>query len=188
MSEKTNKPPLYFICLIPPTVVKTEVKKIKKELQTNFGVNHALKLEAHITIQIPFRMPDYKEDILIKKLLNFADSHKTISAELDGFGRFAKNVIFINVIPHEPFIKIHAEIQDLMLNFLELKSHEISTKIHPHITLATRDLKRSHFPEIWEFIQKKEFNTKTEFRKMQLLKHNGKVWESVKSFNLVDSI
>ena len=182
MSSNNIKHPLYFIALIPPTKIIQEVDAIKKQLKNEFGIKHALKLEAHITLQIPFRMPESKEAILIKKLQKFSGDHNSINTQLDGFGRFAKNVIFIKVLDHDPFIKLHAELQELMLNFIELKSHEISSKIHPHITLATRDLKRSHFPEIWDNFQDRKYSTSVEFNKMQLLKHNGKIWIPIYSF------
>ncbi len=186
MSSNNTKHPLYFIALIPPAKIIQEVDVIKNQLKNKFGVNHALKLEAHITLQIPFRMAESKEVVLTKKLQNFAAKHQIITTELEGFGRFAKNVIFIQVKDHEPFIKLHADLQDLMLSFIDLKSHEISSKIHPHVTLATRDLKRSHFPEIWDYFKDKEYSSSVTFQKLYLLKHNGKTWEALKAFNLND--
>ncbi|MCH4824251.1 2'-5' RNA ligase family protein [Gramella lutea] len=184
MSSNKNKNPLYFIALIPPADIRKEVENLKKEINRKFGLIHALKLEAHITLQIPFRMKESKENILVKKIQKFSVNHHSINTRLDGFGRFAKNVVFIEVFDHDPFIKLHAELQEFMLNFIELKSHEISSKIHPHITLATRDLKRSHFPEIWEYIQEKKYSTSVKFEIIRLLKHNGKVWIPVQNFTL----
>ena len=184
MTLKDLRPPLYFIALTLPSQISKEVEAIKKELRKEFSVKHALKLEAHVTLQIPFRMPETKEKILIKKLGNFANKHKSFSTELDGFGRFAKNVIFIKIKDHDPFIQLHQDLQEMMLNFLDLKSHEISSKIHPHITLATRDLKRSHFPEIWEYFKGKEYIAPVEFKTIELLKHNGKVWTPRNTFKL----
>ena len=182
MDSKNLRPPLYFIAISPPAKIRKDVEKIKKELKNEFGIQHALKLPAHITLQIPFRMPENREGILIKKLQKFTGERTSFTSELDGFGRFAKNVIFVNILDHSPYIKLHRELQDLILNFIDLKSHEISSKIHPHITVATRDLKRSHFPEVWDYFKAKDISETFIIEHLQLLKHNGETWDVIKKF------
>ena len=181
-----SRDPLYFIALMPPSTIRKEVETIKKEIKSKYGIQHALKLPAHITLQIPFRMSDKKEPILIRKLQNFFHNQQSWKTELEGFGKFAKRVIFIQIKEHEPYEKLHQELQEFMLKFLDLKSHEISTRIHPHITIATRDLKRSHFPEIWEDFEGRTFNATFKCEHILLLKHNGKTWDQLKSFSLAN--
>ncbi|WP_026934799.1 2'-5' RNA ligase family protein [Christiangramia echinicola] len=182
MDTKNLRPPLYFIAISPPANIVKSVESIKKELKNEFGVKHALKLDAHITVQIPFRMPESKEGILINKLQQFTEEQHTFTTRLDGFAKFAKNVIFIKVLDHEPYIKLHKELQEFMLKFNDLKSHEISSKIYPHLTLATRDLKRGHFPEIWDHFIGKNFSETFIVENLQLLKHNGQTWDIIKRF------
>ncbi|MBT8295355.1 MAG: 2'-5' RNA ligase family protein [Gramella sp.] len=184
MSTINSKPPLYFIAMYPPSHIRKEIEVIKKDLKDRFRTKHALKLPAHITLQIPFRMPVNKEKILLNKLERFLKEHPAFHTDLEGFGRFAKNVIFIKVVDHEPYIHLYEELQQFMLDFLDLKSHEISSKIHPHITLATRDLKRSHFPKIWEYFQDREYSNSFLAEKIQVLKHNGQNWDILKSLSL----
>ncbi|WP_166435181.1 2'-5' RNA ligase family protein [Christiangramia sabulilitoris] len=184
MNITVTKHPLYFIAINPSEEINSRVESIKLDLKNKFGVQHALKLDAHITLQIPFRMPVGNEEILVEILTEFSGEHHSFISELDGFGRFAKNVVFIKIKDHEPYIKLHAELQNVMLNFLDLKSHEISSKIHPHITLATRDLKRSHFPQIWEYFNDKDLSLSFSAKDIQLLRHNGKYWTSLYNFSL----
>ena len=179
-----SKNPLYFITLMPSPDIQKEVKKIKKEIRLKYGLKHALKLPAHITLQIPFRMPENKETALSNKLENFCKKYNSWETELENFGKFDKRVLFIKVLNHKPFIKLHSDLQDLMLSFIDLQSHEMSSKIHPHITIATRDLKRSHFPEIWEDFKDRNYSTSFMCEKIFLLKHNDKSWDFIKSFGL----
>lgn len=184
MSTLNSKPPLYFIAMYPPSNIRSDIEVIKEELKDRFGIKYALKLPAHITLQIPFRMAVKKEKTLINKLDRFLNERPAFHTDLEGFGRFAKKVVFIKVVDHHPYIRLHEDLQQLMLDFIVLKSHEISTKIHPHITLATRDLKRSHFPEIWEYFQDRDFYNSFLAARIQLLKHNGKNWDILKTFFL----
>ena len=173
---------------MPKGKIEKKIENLKNDIKNRFGLKHALKLPAHITLQIPFRMQVDMEDVLVKKLQNFTEERKSFTTKLDGFGRFAKNVIFVNVVDHDPYIKLHEELQEFMLNFIDLKSHEISSKIHPHITLATRDLKRGHFPGIWDHFKKKEFSETFRAEHLHLLKHNGETWDVIGKFQLGSKI
>lgn len=183
MSEHP-KNPLYFIALMPPATIRTEIEAFKKEIREKYNIKHALKLPAHVTLQIPFRMPENKEEILIKKIRKFASENKDFETELEGFGKFSKQVIFIKIKDHEPYIQLHEKLQNLMLDFLNLKSHEISSKIHPHITVATRDLKRSNFPGVWNDFKDREYSTSFKTDYLYILKHNGKTWDIFRKFQL----
>lgn len=185
---ESEKNPLYFIAIMPPASVRAEIEHFKKEIKENFGIKHALKLPAHITLQIPFRMHERKEDILFKKLEKFSRQHEIFQTELEDFGKFSKNVIFINVKNHEPFIFLYEKLKEIMLNFLNLKSHEISSKIHPHITIATRDLKRSNFPKVWNEFKDRNYTAAFKVDALYLLKHNGKTWDICRKFRLGNKI
>lgn len=178
------KNPLYFITLMPPASIRTEIEAFKKEIREKHNIKHALKLPAHITLQIPFRMPERKEDILVKKIKKFSAENKAFETVLDGFGKFSKQVIFIKIKNHVPYIELHEKLQSLMLNFLDLKRHEISSKIHPHITIATRDLKRSNFPAVWNDFKDREYSASFKAEHLYILKHNGNTWDIFRKFKL----
>ena len=179
-----SKDPLYFIALMPPARIRNEIENFKKEIKAKFGIQHALKLPAHITLQIPFRMSDNQAKILMKKLEKFCHENVAFETTLDGFGKFGKQVIFIKVKDHKPYFLLFEDLQKLILNFIDLKKHEIASKIHPHITIATRDLKRSAFPEIWDEFKNRDYNNSYQIKDLYLLKHNGKTWDVVRKFEL----
>lgn len=180
MTSEKKSLNLYFIALVPPAEIREEVEGFKKEIEAKHHIKHALKLPAHITLQIPFRMPEDKENILTEKLQKFCDRNKVFQTELEGFDRFSKQVIFIKIKEHQPFILLYEKLQKMMLDFLHLKSHEIASNIHPHITIATRDLKRSDFPKVWSEFKERDYKTSFRMEKLYLLKHNGKTWDIIR--------
>ncbi len=183
MSVKTRNP-LYFIALMPPESIRKEVETFKKEIKAKHGIKHALKLPAHITLQIPFRISESELKILIERLDDFCLNHKAFLTKLNGFGRFSKQVIFIKVEEHEPYLTLHEELQQLILNFIDLKKHEIASKMHPHLTIATRDLKRTEFPAVWEDFKNRNYTASFLAQEISLFKHDGKNWKVIKKFSL----
>ncbi|MDR5589818.1 2'-5' RNA ligase family protein [Christiangramia sp. SM2212] len=177
-----HKNPLYFIAILPNPEITSEIREFKEMIRDRFDVKHALKLPAHITLQIPFRVPEERETELIEILEIFAKNLNAFKVEIDGFGRFSKKVIFANISDHKEFIRIHAELQEVVNSFIELKNHEKSSKIHPHLTIAVRDLKRTTFPAVWANFENREYSNSFDAKFMVLLKHNGKTWDVIKEF------
>ena len=56
---------------------------------------------------------------------------------------------------------------------------------HPHITIATRDLRKSAFAEAWPQVADQSFEQTFTANGTGLLRHNGHVWEVIHtaSFN-----
>jgi 2'-5' RNA ligase len=175
--------PLYFIAVIPEAGLCQQVRKIKEELRDTYGISHALKLPAHVTLQIPFRMEPQKEEFLYGILSGFAARHATFQVELDGFGAFKPRVIYLKIKEHEPFHHLHKDLQPLLREEFDLQEHEFTQKIHPHVTVATRDLKNATFKEVWPDLKDREFKAEFLVDKIYLLKHNGKTWDVLQEFN-----
>lgn len=180
--NQTEKHPLYFLAILPPSEIRNEIRSFKETIEKKHGVKHALKLPAHITLQIPFRISKEQEVQLVRELTSFSYKIDPFKVELDGFGHFSKNVIFVKICKHEAFIKLHSELQEMITSFIDLKSHEISSKIHPHLTIAVRDLKRSNFLPIWKDFENREYKNSFMAKTLVLLKHNGKTWDIREEF------
>lgn len=174
--------PLYFIALIAPAPVRKEIENLKKEVKEKYKAKHALKLPAHITLQIPFRMEEKKESLLLKKLEKFAASQPTFEVKLNGFGKFSRNVIFVKLEDHKPVVELYEDLQELIQKQLELKEHEKTSKIHPHLTIASRDLSRQQFPQAWNDFKDREYSAAFTADSLALLKHNGKTWDIYRKF------
>lgn len=86
---------LYFIALIPPSEVEGRIHSLKQEMSRRFGASKALRLPAHITVQIPFWFREQEELSLLQILENFAQEMQPFKVELSGFGSFPPRVLFV---------------------------------------------------------------------------------------------
>ncbi|WP_089377264.1 2'-5' RNA ligase family protein [Lutibacter flavus] len=173
---------LYYIGLLPHFKLRKEVKVLKEELMVHFNTKSALKSPAHITLQKPFKFSKIKEHFLIETLKHFAEQQNQFNINLNGFGCFSRRVIFIDVTNHKPVLSIHAELKKLLFHELEFKENEISSKIYPHITIATRDLSKENFDKAWPLFEFRKFKASFLVNSLFLLKHNGKFWDIYKEF------
>lgn len=172
----------YFIAIIPPETLREQILSLKLEIAEKYGAKHALKLPAHITLQIPFRIPDEDESRLVELLKDFASKQQPFRIEISGFNKFSNRVIFAEVETKQPVIELFEKLQKILENHLELKDHEKAQKIHPHFTLASRDLDHRIFPHVWSDFKDREFQESFQAKSFFLLKHNGKSWDVFREF------
>lgn len=182
MPGNESKKYLYFIALIAPARVRKDLENFKKEIKQKFGAKNALKLPAHITLQIPFRMEEKREASLIQKLQKFSEKQDIFNIDLLGFGKFSRNVIFVKLKKHEPVNELYTELQKMLSHKLELKENEKATRFHPHLTIASRDLLRKDFPEAWASFKNRKYEASFTADRICLMKHNGKTWDIYRSF------
>lgn len=175
---------LYFIAILPPEDIQEEIRKIKLEIKQEFGVEHALKLPAHFTLQIPFRREENEEDQLLKNLQEFSKKQRSFHARLKDFDHFSNRVIFIPVEEPLPFKRLHKILQKELLKIHDFTENEFALKIYPHITLATRDLHRGDFPMVWDHFRDRNYSGQFEAKDLVLFKHNGKTWDIYRHFGL----
>lgn len=174
---------LYFIALIPDAPLREKIRSIKESIKEKYKAKHALKLPAHITIQIPFKLASEEEEKLIKILENFAEMQERFKVELSGFGAFPPRVLFIKIKEHRPIKNLHHTLQELLSKNFYLQEREKTKEIYPHITLATRDLSKENFSIAWAAVKEKEFNETFLAKSLSLLKHNGKTWDILEEFS-----
>lgn len=168
---------LYFIALIPSEKIKFEIRSFKEEIKEKYGVKHALKLPAHITLQKPFKMVDAREQELITVLKNFSEGFEPFGVEISGFGRFDQRAVFVEVQTKESVKGLFELLQQVVLPFVGLKDRQ--NGIHPHLTVATRDLNRDNFVKVWQDLKERKYAASFEASGLHLLKHNGKTWDTL---------
>jgi len=173
---------LYLIALIPHIELREQIKALKTELKERFHAKHALKSPAHITLQMPFKTSNKDEPYLIKTLQEFAANQDAFQVELSGFGCFSPRVIFVKAIEHDPIISLHAKLKKVLIEGMAFEEHIISQDIHPHMTIATRDLSVGNFKAAWGGFKKREFEASYLNKSLFLLKHNGKFWDIYREF------
>jgi len=176
------KSPLYFIALLPPPHISEQITIWKNEMASKYGARHALKSPPHITLQMPFRRPNDEESIMIQKLESFASQQSGMDIWLSGFGCFSPRVLYVDIANPEPIIQKFNDLRKFLKEEMNFSKKDLSGKFHPHITLATRDLKKEDFPAAWSGFKSREYETEFQSRGITLLKHNGKLWEVFQTF------
>ena len=177
-----NQTNLYFIALIPHQELREQIKALKEEMKERFNAARALRSPAHITLQMPFRRSEEDEPYLIDTLQEFAVGQKKFMVKLSGFDCFSPRVIFVKVIEHEPIIAVHAQLKQFLTDKMDFKEKVITQYIHPHMTLASRDLSVAAFHSAWQEFERREFEASFISRSLFLLKHNGNFWEIYREF------
>ncbi|GGD50704.1 2'-5' RNA ligase family protein [Muriicola marianensis] len=174
---------LYLIALLPPELLREQIRVIKEEMKDRYGSAHALKSPAHITLQPPFRMLSQEEGLLTSVLNRFAGSQAPLPVELKGFDCFPPSVLFIRIEDHGPILELWMQLQAelALLSSLGIKGDE--HRFHPHMTIATRDLKKQAFLRAWAEFKDRPFKASFEVHSIFLLKHNGQFWDILREFN-----
>lgn len=173
---------LYFIALIPHHELREEIRALKEELKERFNVKHALKSPAHITLHMPFKRSSEDEPHIIHTLEYFASRQHSFSIALSGFGCFSSRVIFVRVENHQSITHLHAQLNEALINQMGFNKNAIKPEVHPHLTIATRDLYKAAFKEAWPEFQKREFKASFTAKSIFLLKHNGRHWDIYREF------
>ena len=180
MSGQKN---LYFIAIVPNLNVRGLIKALKEEMKGRFNAKHALKSPAHITLQMPFKRSQDFEVTLVNTLKAFANQQQAFLTELSGFGCFSPKVLFVKVNDHKPIEIMCRHLKKALSDTLDFKADKITSKFHPHMTIATRDLSKSEFNKAWPEYEKRKFSSSFCANGISLLKHNGKHWEIHREFS-----
>ncbi len=177
----------YFIAIVPEGDVQQEATAIKHELLIHFNLKYALKSPAHITLKMPFRWNEKKEEVLIHKLEEFFKSYIPFDLDFAGVGRFGKRVIFIKVISSDTLLSL----QSSLAKFCKTKLNQITelsdSAYHPHMTLAFKDLKEARFKEYYDFLKPLKFEKSISVQKIVLLKRIERRWEIFHALKLKKS-
>ena len=173
---------LYLIALLPAEDLRAEVRELKLEMQRRYGSGHALKSPAHITLQMPFRLDEQQENALCDLLRHFAAGQTPFSTMLDGFDCFSPRVIFLLITDHEPLFPLQVALKKALIESGIIPEPPRAFPFHPHMTIATRDLKPETFEKAWPEYRERSFRAKIHIQSFFLLKHNGRHWEIFREF------
>lgn len=167
---------MYFLALLPPPGIQRDIRSFKLEMKDRFHTKNALRLPAHITLQIPFRIPMEEEGLLQRRLAGVARGTIPFEVRLFGFGCFKPGVIFVNISNPEPIVELHRRISFGIKGIEGLITKENELRIHPHINIASRDLTKKNFDTAWKEFREREFFADFLADHFCLFRHNGKTW------------
>lgn len=138
-----------------------------------------LKSPAHITLVAPFWMEEEREQKLIGDIDQLSSGLHSFIVSTNHFSAFKPRTIFVAVAPNEQL----NELKKATDHFFQSNSfYNIKTDtrpFHPHITIATRDLFKKSFFEIWPWFAERKFVEEWKAEGISLLKHNKKNWDVV---------
>ena len=173
---------LYFIAILPPESVSEEIQQLKREMQAVYGAGHALKSPAHITLQMPFRQREENEPAMESALQTFAERELGFTIRLNNFDCFPPRVIFVKIAEHRPLVQVRLRLLPILSKITGLTGSTLKQPFHPHLTIATRDLREEVFPLAWKDFSGRAYSATFQAVGIALLKHNGKFWEVQKEF------
>lgn len=151
-------------------------------MQKYFNAEHALKSPAHITLQRPFRCDLREEESVCSMLSNFAAQQSSFDVQLSNYDHFGNSTLFIKVVDHAPIAELHNRLKACLRNELSFPEKGLNPNLHPHMTIATRDLEPGYFENAWDFFQSRQFSASFRVKSLFLLKHDGKVWDILEEF------
>jgi len=170
---------MYFVAVVLPEELNQKVLKYKNIMLEKYNCKVGLKSPAHITITAPFWMDDEKEQQLLSDIDSISQRFQPFTIETNNFSAFKPRTIFVEVKHNDKLGPLKKCADDFFRNnsFYNIKIDE--RPFHPHITIATRDLSKKDFFEIWPWFEEKKFLEKWIAESLCVLRHNTKTWDVI---------
>ena len=170
---------MYYVAIVCPAEVDEKVAHCKQWMKEQYSCAVALKSPAHITIIPPFWLENSREAELQKALESFISDMDETEIQLEGFSHFGKKALFIRVKENPALdeIKMQTEIHFIQSFGAIIKVDD--RPFHPHITIATRDLKPSDFVKAWQHFSNKAFHSSFRTKTISLFKLDSGKWNVI---------
>jgi 2'-5' RNA ligase len=169
----------YFIGLLPPPALETSLHQVKADLKANFEVKYALQSPSHLTLKMPFRYKEAKEQELATRLTSLLLEQESFSLQLKGIGQFGRRNIHHQLVRSGPLLELQTKLRGFCKRYLHLVEELSDRNFQPHITLAYKDLKEENFEEVLAFAKKNAINADFLVNRAYLLKNVEGRWKVV---------
>jgi 2'-5' RNA ligase len=170
---------MYFIAIVLPPELDTEIKKYKAWMLEQFGCKVGSKSPAHITLVPPYWMDISLETSLLSDLYILAKDVEPFTITTLNFSSFKQRTLFIDVFVTTALKDVKSTTDSFFKERPQYKIKEEKRPYHPHITIATRDLSKKDFYEAWEHFKDTQFNKVFTASGLSLLRHNGMAWDVI---------
>ena len=174
----------YYLAIVPSGDIQEKATQLKYEVRERFNAKYALKSPAHVTLKMPFRWNESKEDKLKMKLSQFFKEQQPFQLVFKGIGRFGRRVIYIRVEQQPLLLELQDRLSQFCKRELKLIQEFSDTSYHPHMTLTHKDLKDSLFDDCLAYLKEKGFYEGVEVGEIALLKRGEKKWAVIAYFQL----
>jgi 2'-5' RNA ligase len=172
----------YFLAIVIPPPLFEKVEGVKQKLFEQHGLKGALRSPAHITLHRPFEWKEEKENVLIERLNTFNFS-SVFNIELNNFSFFEPRVVYVDVVPNNDLLELHNALKTHAKKELKLLNEVNDMRgYHPHVTVASRDLKKPLFYGLKNFFENEKLSGTFSCCNFSLLKLEKK-WEVLRTFS-----
>jgi len=169
----------YFIGLLLPPAFESQFNKLKQGIAAQFQVKYALQSPAHLTLKMPFRYKEAKERELELRLTTLLETQASFQLQLAGIGHFGRRNIHHQLVPSSSLFELQKELRGFCKRYLHLVEELSDRNFQPHLTLAYKDLKDSHFEDVLAFAKKHTVNADFLVDRAYLLKNVEGRWKVV---------
>jgi 2'-5' RNA ligase len=170
---------LYFVGLLPPQDIQSEITRIKELFRDKYGITHALKSPPHITMIPPFKRSEGNEDFLITSIGNFTRNESSFPVVFENFGAFPPRVIFIDIKKNDDLTGLYGRLTSkLAMEWEILPGDKTDRPFNPHVTVAFRDLRKDQFHDAWPQFKNRMIRFEFMAKGLTLLKHTGRLWNT----------
>lgn len=166
----------YFLALVPPAGILDKAHQIKIALRDQFGIKYALKSPPHITLKMPFSYNEARENLLVAKLQEHLKGQETFPVKIDGVGTFGNRVIYLAVEDSEMLRSFQLGLTKFCKEQLHLTQELSDRNYYPHMTIAFKDLKPAHFPEVLAKVKENSIQAEYAAGGIILLKRINGMW------------
>ncbi|MCT8976786.1 2'-5' RNA ligase family protein [Clostridium sp. CX1] len=158
--------------------------KITNEVCHKFN-KRPQKLPAHITLKAPFET-DKIED-MIEVLERFVSVRKKSPIKIEGFGKFRRDVVFMDVQVSLEAKKVHDQLIEELgkIPWIEFKRNEGKDKVF-HCTILSRRI-QDKFDQIWDYVNKYDCNFDSYFDNLSLYQWKDNTWILDRQFKFKES-
>lgn len=175
----------YFIAIIPPDPLFSELENFKNQIHQRFNCNGALKSPAHITLHMPFEWPINKLNELQIGLQTFFKEYKNFNVDLGTKSGFEPRVVFLSVLQNTDLMCLQKELCFYVARHFNLFNQRDDRRgFTPHLTIAFRDLKKNDYYQIMSEDWLNTYHASFNCKEIHLLVHKNSKWESHSVFNL----
>ena len=128
---------------------------------------------------MPFRYKEAKERELGLRLTTLLETQAPFQLQLAGIGHFGRRNIHQQVAPSESLVQLQTMLRSFCKRSLHLVEELSDRNFQPHVTLAYKDLKPTHFEEVLAFARENAGHGEFLVEQAYLLKKVEGRWKAV---------
>ena len=171
---------LYFIAILPPEPILSEIRHMKVYVKERFDSGRALRSPAHITLVPPFLADEQGLEKVHALLSDVANNASPFDVEIDGFDCFRPRVVFVNPKPNLAL----ESLQRQLIGLSDQWKRYADKGFHAHITIAFRDLSPKAFEKAWAYFEGREFKRLFAADSISLLLNGQEGWSVIREYPL----